>query len=107
MHLFFTHMSKNLQLLFVLTHMYLCKYKNTTFVNILLIHSPYNPGKPFLKGALFFNNPSSSSEDTTSDEEVEQKPPKRKSAAAPAENIKQDKLTGKTDGGKKKKTGKK
>ena len=48
---------------------------------------------------------SSSSEDTTSDE-VKQKPLKCKSAALPAENIKQDKLTGKTDGGKKKKTGK-
>ena len=32
------------------------KYKNTTFVNILLIHS-HKPGKPFLKGAPFFGNP--------------------------------------------------
>ena len=33
------------------------KYKNTTFVNILLIYSHYKPGKPFLKGLLFFGNP--------------------------------------------------
>ena len=33
------------------------KYKNTTFVNILLIYSHYKPGKPFLKGAPFFGNP--------------------------------------------------
>ena len=37
----------------VLTHRCLCKYKNTTFVNILPIYSHYKPGKPFLKGALF------------------------------------------------------
>ena len=30
------------------------KYKNTTFVNILLIYSHYKLGKPFLKGAPFF-----------------------------------------------------
>ena len=30
------------------------KYKNTTFVNILLIYSHYKPGKPFLKGGLLF-----------------------------------------------------
>ena len=30
------------------------KYKNTTFVKILLIYSHYKPGKPFLKGAPFF-----------------------------------------------------
>ena len=36
----------------VLTHRCLCKYKNTTFVHILLIYS-HKPGKPFLKGALF------------------------------------------------------
>ena len=33
------------------------KYKNTTFVNILLICSHDKPGKPFLKGAPFFGNP--------------------------------------------------
>ena len=33
------------------------KYKNTTFVNILLIYSHYKPGKPFLKGAPFFWQP--------------------------------------------------
>ena len=33
------------------------KYKNTTFVNILLIFSHYKPGKPFLKGAPFFLQP--------------------------------------------------
>ena len=43
-----------LQLMLVLTHRYLCQYKNTTFVNILLIYSHYKPGKPFLKGAPFF-----------------------------------------------------
>ena len=30
------------------------KYKNPTFVNILLIYSHYKPGKPFLKGGSFF-----------------------------------------------------
>ena len=33
------------------------KYKNTTFVNILLIYSHYKPGKPFMKGAPLFGNP--------------------------------------------------
>ena len=37
------------------------KYKNTTFVNILLIYSHYKPGKPFLKGAPFFWQPPVSS----------------------------------------------
>ena len=32
-------------------------YKNTTFVNILLIFSHYKPGKPFLKEAPFFWQP--------------------------------------------------
>ena len=32
------------------------KYKNTTFVNIL-IYSHYKPGKPFLKGAPFCQTP--------------------------------------------------
>ena len=41
----------------VLTHRYLCKYKNTTLVNIPLIYSHYKPGKPFLKGALFLASP--------------------------------------------------
>ena len=33
------------------------KFKNTTFVKILLIYSHYKPGKPFLKGAPFFWQP--------------------------------------------------
>ena len=33
------------------------KYKNTTFVHILLIYSHYKPGKPFLKEAPFFRQP--------------------------------------------------
>ena len=33
------------------------KYKNTTFIKILLIYSHSKPGKPFLKGAPFFWQP--------------------------------------------------
>ena len=35
------------------------KYKNTTFVNILLIYSHYKPGKPFLRGLFLLATPCS------------------------------------------------
>ena len=38
----------------VLTHRYLRKYKNITFVNIFLIYSHYDPGNPFFRGRYFF-----------------------------------------------------
>ena len=49
----FQTFDKELQLLHVLTHRYLCKCKNIAFVNIFLIYSHYEKGKPFLIGLLF------------------------------------------------------
>ena len=43
-----------MQLMLVLTHRYLRKYKNITFVNIFLIYSHYEPGNPFVMGGYFF-----------------------------------------------------
>ena len=55
MHVFFKHLSKNCNYCLYLHTA--CKYKNTTFVNILLIYSHYKPSKAFLKGALFLATP--------------------------------------------------
>ncbi len=37
-----------------LTYSYTCKYNNISFVNIFVIYSHYDPGKPFLMGGYFF-----------------------------------------------------